>query len=164
MIVININSMTKTALMTAVIFTGTMIVRIPLPGTQGYVHPGDAFIFSAGFLLGPLGGMISSGLGSMLADLAGYPLYALPTLFIKGLMGLTAGFFLRGTNRVFSVRGIAGLAVPSLIMVMGYFIAGFFLTGSWLVTAKDIPFNIMQALSGIFIFVLIKPFIAKLDK
>ena len=75
------------ALMGALTCLATYIIRIPSP--TGYIHPGDAFVILSGIILGPLYGALSAGIGSMLADLlAGYPQYAVATLFIKALTAI----------------------------------------------------------------------------
>ena len=41
-----------TALMTALIFTATYIIKIPNPATGGYTHMGDCMIFRGVIVLG----------------------------------------------------------------------------------------------------------------
>ena len=69
-----------TALFTALITISTMFIRIPLP--LGYVNLGDAFIFLAVFLLGPVYGTFAGALGSGLADLLGFPFHWLLGYYI----------------------------------------------------------------------------------
>ena len=65
------------ALFAALTCVMTMIVKIPVPATGGYVNLGDCVVLLAGWVLGPMYGGAAAGLGSMLADLvSGYPLYA----------------------------------------------------------------------------------------
>ena len=75
------------AALTAVL---TMAVRVPSP-MGGYVNLGDCAVLLSAWVLGPVYGGAAAGLGSMLADLLGYPLYAPGTLVVKGLMALAAG-------------------------------------------------------------------------
>ena len=64
------------ALFAALTCVMTMIVKIPVPATGGYVNLGDCVVLLAGWVLGPMYGGAAAGLGSMLADLvSGYPLY-----------------------------------------------------------------------------------------
>ena len=66
-----------------------MIIRIPTPGTGGYIHPGDALVILSGIILGPLYGFLAAGLGSCLSDfLGGYFFYVPATFLIKGLVAL----------------------------------------------------------------------------
>lgn len=78
-------------LMAALVVLFTYFIKIPVPATGGYVHPGDGAIFYAALLCGPYAALIG-GLGSMLADLlGGYFVYAAPTFVIKAAMGGIAG-------------------------------------------------------------------------
>ena len=71
----NVKKLVFIAMMAALTCAATMVIRIPTPGTGGYIHPGDALVVLSGVLLGPLGGFLAGGLGSALADLAaGYVL------------------------------------------------------------------------------------------
>ncbi len=84
--------MVYTALMTALVFVATFTIKVPVPFTNGYIHPGDSMVFLAGLLLGPFYGAFAAGIGSALADLiAGYTFWMIPTLLIKGLMGFVVG-------------------------------------------------------------------------
>lgn len=90
----NIRTLTFTALMTAFVFITTSVIKIPIPFTNGYIHAGDTAIFLGGILLGPVHGALAAGIGSAMADLlGGYAHWALPTLLIKGFMGLIVGYF-----------------------------------------------------------------------
>ena len=72
------------ALFAALTCVMTMIVKIPVPATGGYVNLGDSVVLLAGWVLGPMYGGAAAGLGSMLADLvSGYPLYAPGTFVIN---------------------------------------------------------------------------------
>lgn len=78
-----------TALFTAFICVATMVISIPVPFTNGFIHPGDSIIFIAAVMLPLPYAMFAAGAGSMLADLLlGYPHWALPTLVIKAIMAL----------------------------------------------------------------------------
>ena len=79
-----------TAMLAAIVCVATMAVRIPSP-MEGYMNLGDAFVLLSGFVLGPVYGGIAGGLGSCIADLIGYPIYAPGTFVIKFLMAMCAG-------------------------------------------------------------------------
>lgn len=73
------------ALMAALTCIATMIIKIPTP-TLGYIHLGDGLVLLCGIVLGPLGGALSAGIGSMFADIfSGYASWAPATLIIKAL-------------------------------------------------------------------------------
>lgn len=96
----NIRLLIYTALMTAIVFITTSIIKIPIPFTGGYIHAGDVSIFIAGILLGPVHGAIAAGIGSAMADfLGGYAQWVIPTLIVKSIMGLLIGYFAKPTTQ-----------------------------------------------------------------
>ena len=46
-----------------------MSIRIPTPGTGGYIHPGDAIVILSGVILGPAYGFLAAGIGSCMSVL-----------------------------------------------------------------------------------------------
>jgi len=131
-----VKMLTMTALMAAVIFVVTYLVRVPMPiASGGYINIGDTAVYVAASLLGGPAGMISAAVGSSLADLtAGYVVYILPTAVVKGLMGYVCGKLMeRGGFARFLTASIIGGA----IMVGGY--AAF----------ETVLFNVNQALAGL---------------
>ncbi|MEG1583604.1 MAG: ECF transporter S component [Anaerovorax sp.] len=84
-----------TGLMTAVITVCTMVIAIPVPFTNGYIHLGDSMIFVAVLILGWKYGAFAAGVGSALADLfLGYVHYVPWTLCIKGMMAIVMGLII----------------------------------------------------------------------
>ena len=80
-----------TALFAALACVATMSIRIPTPGTSGYIHPGDAIVILSGIILGPAYGFLAAGIGSCMADLlGGYFIYVPITFAVKGLVALFA--------------------------------------------------------------------------
>ena len=141
------------ALMSALVMVATFAIRIPMPATDGYLNIGDGIVLFTGIAFGPLAGFIAGGLGSALADLiGGYAHWMLPTFLIKGLEGALAGgiFLLLKKVRLqrFLSAGIASL--PSvLVMIAGYFFAGWALKGSAAVSLTEVPFNAAQGGVGV---------------
>ena len=133
------------AVMSALVAVGTLIVRIPNP-MGGYFNVGDVMIFVAALTFSPLVGGVAGGLGSAIADLIGFPVFALPTLVIKGLEGLIAGVI---TNKKNVYRDVLAVVVAGTEMVIGYFLIELYLYG--LVGALgEVPANIAQiAIGGI---------------
>ena len=68
---IRTNKLVFTALMTCLVLLGTILFRIPIPMTQGYVHLGDAMIYIGVLLLGKKYGAVAAALGSSLGDVLG---------------------------------------------------------------------------------------------
>ena len=56
----NTQKLVLTALFAALTCVATMIIRIPTPGTGGYIHPGDALVILSGIILGPLYGFLAA--------------------------------------------------------------------------------------------------------
>lgn len=102
-----------------------MIIKIPTP-TGGYVNIGDGFVLLSGWMLGPVWGTLAAGIGSMLADLIGYPIYAPATFIIKALMALVAFALAKACKLVFKKQRwlayvLSGI-VAELVMIVGYFV------------------------------------------
>jgi uncharacterized membrane protein len=76
----------------ALVTASTLLIKIPVPVTQGYINLGDAAVIIAALLFGPRTGLIAGGIGLALADwLGGYAHWAPFTLIIKGLEGFLVG-------------------------------------------------------------------------
>lgn len=108
--------MVLTGLMIAVVYAVTVAIAVPVPQTRGYFNLGEAAIYAAALLFGPVVGGLAGGLGSMAADLAVAPHYAIFTLVIKGAEGLIVGLLARGSRP--SPRTVAALAVGALAAVV----------------------------------------------
>ena len=59
----NLKKLVTAALFAALACAATMAVRIPTPGTGGYIHPGDAVVILCGVILGPGWGFLAAGIG-----------------------------------------------------------------------------------------------------
>ncbi len=137
------------ALFTALVCVATMVIRIPTP-LGGYIHCGDVVVVLAGFLLGPVWGALSAGLGSGLADLiSGYPLYAPGTFIIKALVALIAGWLIGGkfVKDEFAKALVAGL-IGGAVMVGGYMLYEAVFMGFGVAAAANIPMNAIQGAFG----------------
>ncbi|MBS4537107.1 ECF transporter S component [Clostridium sp. D2Q-11] len=87
-------------LLIALVVVATIIIPIPVPFTEGYIHAGDSIIFISGILFGWRFGLVAGGIGSAMADMIlGYNHWILPTLIIKGLMGAIIGFLSNDINK-----------------------------------------------------------------
>jgi uncharacterized membrane protein len=144
------------AILTALTTVLTLVIRIQVPATGGYLNFGDIGVFFAGLLLGPVGG-IAGGVGSSLADLIGYPMYAPLTLVVKGFEGAIAGFVFRASRTIprTRLRLVLALACGSVIMVSGYLVGEtlmFAPVGGWLPSfanaLTEVPINILQVVVG----------------
>ena len=149
------------SLMAALICIATMMIKIPVPATGGYVNFGDGIIILAGVILGPLYGGLASAIGSGLADLfAGYMSYFVPTFIIKGLMGVYVGFMVKKASLKNVI--LAGI-VAEIIMVGGYFIAESIFMGYGLGALGAVFPNAVQGISGIVVSALLLPIAEKIN-
>ena len=130
-------------IMTALVCVATLLIRIPNP-MGGYFNIGDVMIFVSALAFGPLIGGIAGGLGSSLADLIGFPVFAIPTLIIKGLEGFIAGLI---TNKKTIARDILAVAAAGIEMIIGYFMIEVYLWGIG-DALLEIPGNIGQVAIG----------------
>ena len=131
----NLKKIIMTALFAALACVATMSIRIPTPGTGGYIHPGDAIVILAGIILGPVYGMLAGGIGSALSEL----IYQKMCRY--------------GKNRYVAV--ILGGITDIVFVAGGYFICEFFLYGSG--AAASIPANIIQGVGGLIISAVLYP-------
>jgi uncharacterized membrane protein len=90
-----------------------MVIKIPTL-TGGYMNIGDGMVLLCGFILGPVWGSLAAGIGSMLADLVGYPIYAIATFLIKALMAFVAYFLMKFLKAVFKKRHFVAYIVAGL--------------------------------------------------
>ena len=148
------------SLLAALIALMTACFKLPLPVTNGYIHPGDGAIFLCALLLGPFAA-VPAAVGSALADaLFGYYIYMLPTFLFKGLMGLIAGLAAGRTSR-FTARKLVVWTLCGLMMTGGYFLFELLLYGAGAALTAVIP-NLIQAASGVMIGCLFIPVARKL--
>jgi uncharacterized membrane protein len=141
------------AVFTALVAIATLLIRVPVPATQGYINLGDAVVIAAALLMGPRTGLIAGGIGSALADwMGGYAHWAPFTLIIKGLEGYLVG--LVGT-RSWGSRGsrtILAATIGGVTVVGGYFLVEVSLYGreAALVAASANAFQMLcGAIAGV---------------
>lgn len=115
---------------------------------------GDVVVLVSAWILGPVYGTASAGIGSMLADLiAGYTMFAPGTLIIKGGVAFIASSLFtllsrRGKNARIIPRIISGI-VAELFMVLGYFIYEAIILGMGLGASVGIVGNLGQGAFGL---------------
>jgi len=131
------------AAMAALVCVATLLIRIPNP-MGGYFNVGDVMVFVSALTFGPVVGGVAGGIGSSLADIIGFPVFAIPTLLIKGAEGFLAGFI---TNKKSVFRDIFAVIVAGVEMIIGYFIVEIYLWGLE-AALLEIPGNIGQIVIG----------------
>lgn len=140
------------ALFIALTAVATIIIKFPIPATEGYANLGDSVILVASVMFGPFTGFLAGGFGSALADIfSGYVHYAPFTFVIKGLEGFLAGYLgykaFAKSSRKFNIKTLAAMAVSVIIMVLGYFIVEIFMYGFSAASLSSL-FNLVQAAAG----------------
>lgn len=129
---------------TVLVMVTTLLIRIPVPG-GGYFNFGDVIIVFTGLYAGKKTGMIAGGIGSALADLIGFPIFAPITLVAKGLLGLFAGLGHQANpfwHNVFPLMG-GGLMV-AVYLIGTYLMPGFGIAAA----VADLLPNLLQAILG----------------
>ena len=150
------SELVMTAMMICIIMVAILLLRIPIPFTQGYVNLSDAVIFFGIMILGWKHGAAAAALGSMLGDIiGGYAMWAPWTFCIKGLMAIVTGLLIcelckkqNLSDRSFTLLEILSMAAGGLIMTAGYFVGEGVMYGNWGVAALGIPWNICQFCVG----------------
>lgn len=141
----NIRQITTYAMLIALTVVLSLTILIPVPATNGFITLCEVGIYTAASLFGPIGGLVVGGSSGLLIDLiSGYPQWAIFSLLIHGLQGLTVGLIGRQTT----LRWFLGLLTGSVVMIIGYLLAGWFLYG-WPAGVASIPGNMIQNLFGI---------------
>ena len=149
---IRTNRLVFSSLMTCLVLLGTLLFRIPVPMTQGYVHLGDAMIYIAVLILGKKQGAFAAALGSSLGDvLGGFAFWAPWSFIIKFAMAYAAGSLIGKTSKAVS------MTAGGLIMCAGYLIAERVMYGSWALAAIGLPWNAGQFAVGIAVSLAAQP-------
>ncbi|NLX35748.1 MAG: ECF transporter S component [Chloroflexi bacterium] len=134
------------AIMIAVTTVFTVIPKIPIPGTEGYLNLSDVAITFAGVAFGPIVGLVAGGVGTALADfMGGYGQWAGISLLAHGLEGFLIGVFARQGRRW---SAVLGWAVGALFMVIAYYAGEALVFTGWKPALVGVPFNLLQGVVG----------------
>lgn len=154
----------QAALFAALICVATFSIKIPAPGTGGYLHPGDALVILAGVMLGPGYGAFAAGIGSALADLLGGYVFYLPvTVLIKGSVGYLSGVICRQTmkrKRTGYLAVILGGVADIILVGGGYYLYEVLFygpAGAW----PSLLANLLQGTTGLVIALVLYPALRK---
>jgi uncharacterized membrane protein len=161
----NVKQLALVALFMALVAVATMIVRIPIPQTNGYMNLGDSMVLLCGIFFGPSLGFMSGGIGSALADIfGGYYQWAPWTLFIKGieamLMGLCVKYLKINTTRI-TLSIIGCFIVCTAWMVLGYYASEVFMYDQKAALA-EVPANLLQAGGSVILATLLLPLFSRI--
>lgn len=136
----NIRRLATAGVLSAAVFLLTVWVRVPIGA--GYLNLGDVGVFVAALMLPAGYAALCAGVGSALADLIGFPLYAPVTFAVKGVTALV--FALLWRNLHGKLRYLAFLTV--LLVPFGYFLFELFVAGAY--AWADLPLNLLQSVAG----------------
>jgi uncharacterized membrane protein len=147
------------AVLTALTSVATLVLVVPIPATDGFFNFGDIMVMMSGLLLGPVGGFIAGGFGSMFADLIVAPIYAPITLIVKGLEGLAVGLLSQRTSDKSRIGrwDVIGVVVAAVIMLVGYLLGEILLWGLGPALIELVLFNSLQVTGGAVVTLIIGP-------
>ena len=152
------------ALFAALACVSTMSIRIPTPGTGGYIHPGDAVVILCGIFLDRVSAFLAAGAGSCMADLlGGYFIYVPITFFIKGMVAYLASrlyhsMVQQGSNAYISVAACGVIDIAAV--AGGYFLFELFIYGAG-ASLASVPSNLIQGASGLILSSVLYPLLRK---
>ncbi|KRN02360.1 hypothetical protein FD13_GL002043 [Levilactobacillus senmaizukei DSM 21775 = NBRC 103853] len=145
---------TLAAVMIALTVALSLLVRIPIAGTNGFVTLCEVGIYTSAILFGnPVGVMVGAGSGFLIDILAGYPVWCLFSLVIHGTQGFAVAYLTPENDKSLKAT-IFPLIVGSAIMVVGYCLATAFLYG-WPAGIASITSNLFQVGFGMVVAVLL---------
>lgn len=144
----NAKRLCQTAVLAALVFIITRFVQIPIP--CGYATLGNTVILLAAVLLPGTPSILIAGIGSALADLLSFPIYALPTLVIKCLMVVV--FHALGAK---NKRTILAAVVSLFIPVIGYALTGIVIYG-FKPGLTQIPGLLIEYALNLILFILLQ--------
>ncbi len=140
------------AMLTALTVTLSLFFIFPVPATNGFVTLCEVGIYTAAYLLGPVGGFWVGALsGGMIDLLSGYPQWIIFSVVIHGLQGALAGYFFQ---KDWPFKHWLALSSASLAMIVGYTLATALLY-TWPAGIASIFGNLVQNIFGSFLTVVL---------
>lgn len=162
------------SLFTALVAVATIVIVIPIPGTQGFINFGDIIILTVALAYGGIPALIAGGIGSALADIIlSYPVWAPFSLIIKGLEGYVAYLMYTrlfkcslkhsSNSKKLHLQGALSLSAGALFMVIGYYFASVVVIGTFSGALASIPSNLIQGFaSAVVAYILV--FVVKIGR
>lgn len=127
---------------------------VPVPG--GHLYLNDIVICTAGILLDPFYAFLVGGIGSFLGDFFFYPTPMFVSLVTHGLQAVVISLC---TRHLFKDRkpmaSGTGVFLGAIIMVAGYSLGRAFLYSTPEYAILKLPFQILQALAGAIISMIL---------
>ena len=141
-----------TALLTAICACCTAFISVPMLGTGGFIHLGDAVIMiSASILPLPFSCFVGA-IGGVLGDLlVGAPLWAPFTFVVKALVTLC---FTNKKDKIINARNLLGIIPALVITLIGYYFAEALIYGNFIAPFASMIGNVIQIVASGVIFVV----------
>lgn len=135
--VVTMREIALTAAFMAMVFLSTSLFYIALVSSTGFFNIGEAFVYLAALIGGPIVGALAGGIGAAMADMIlGYGVFAPGTLIFKGMEGFTVGFlYQRGRKISRKIRYFLLISITLFLLVFSLFV-----TTPWLQRALLNPF------------------------
>ncbi len=152
---ITTGTITTTAMMAALVFLFTFLVKIPIP--TGYIHIGDSIILLTVCLFGTKRGAVAGAIGAGLSDLAGgYVMWVLPTVVIKALWAVIMGLIMYRLMKGKKGGWILGAVVGGAWQVAAYTLCAIPMYGLNAAGALvELGLEAIQASAGIVVCVIL---------
>lgn len=159
------NDLTKIGMFAAFMFVATWI-HIPMYiGYSSMIHLGTAALLVSATLLKPKHAFWAAAIGMGLFDLAdpAFIVWAPFTFVIKGCMAFVVAFWLfKNGHRL--IQYLFAFSIGAIISVVGYYIAGSIIVGSWIAPLSHIPNSLITSAIGIAIALPISISMKKVSK
>lgn len=162
--------LTLYGLFIALVYVATRFINIPGPTPGGLFHLGNVMFFTIAIVFGKKAGAVSGGIGMALFDItSSYFVWAPFTLIIRFAMGYVIGAMasraiegnidIKGDNKkgklsafIIKIKPLVnntiGILIASIIMIVGYYIAGIILFGNIYAPLQSVYVNVMQCVIG----------------
>lgn len=156
---ISTRDITKIAIMAALVFVATFLIKIP--SLNGYTHIGDSMVIISALILGKKKGALAAGLGAGLCDLlSGYMQYIIPTFLIKAIMVLIIVTMAENLIGKTKFAWIIGSIIGCIFQVIGYCLVETVMYG-FAGAIASVPGNIIQSIVGIVLAVVLAAVLEK---
>lgn len=131
--------------------TTAYILHIPVGGSGGYVHIGDAFIYLAAAIIPTQYAMVGSAIGAGLADLiSGSAIWMIPTILIKPILV----FFITSNHKnIINTRNVLGSFIAGFVGWALYMIANGFIYGSFKSAFVFSAIDMIQPIGSFIVFI-----------
>lgn len=152
----SIKTLALAASFTALTLLATVFIKIPLPGTQDYIHMGDGVLFLAAAVLPWPYAIAVGAVGEAMADiLGGYAFWAPWTFVIKAVMAFVVSHLCLKYPDSLS-RVAAAMAICTLINAGGYYLAGLVIYGNPFTGLLGLPFTALQTVAGAVLYLALQ--------